>query len=296
MTPAIRPTLLGCHPGGDGDVVVMGFPFDHGTVHHLGSHAAPSALRACSVDLSLRDAPLWDAAEDRELCGNASVSDLGDIAYRVETPRHEYLARLETVAARVAATGKRPLSLGGDHLITLPLVRGLLAVHEELQLVHVDAHADYAAIRGSELPTHATFVAHLLASPGVRRVVQVGVRGVLPKKRVLPERIRPASVSTLAESLLPGVPVYLTIDTDAFDPSIAPGVGYPVPGGLQWADLAKLLAILERHDAPVVGADWVEYNPEHDTRNRVTAIGVITGLARVTHLLGAHVARFRKAD
>jgi arginase family enzyme len=77
------------------------------------------------------------------------------------------------------------------------------------------------------LPTHATFVAHLLREHGVRRVIQIGVRGVLPMSPALPDRLLPVRVDELKAALLPDVPVYLTIDTDGFDPSIAPAVGYP---------------------------------------------------------------------
>lgn len=294
MNTSTRPTLLGCASGADGQIVVMGFPFDHGTEHRMGSHAAPGVLRAHSNALALREGPLWDAAAQRPLCTAASLSDLGDLLYRVDESRSSYLAQLREVAGKAAATGKLPLSLGGDHLITLPLVQGLLHTHAELQIVQIDAHSDHAVVRESALPTHATFVAHLLREPAVRRVIQIGVRGVLHKPRTLPERLLQVQSAELAVALLPGVPVYLTVDTDGLDPSIAPAVGYPIPGGLSWADLASILAVLRQHEAGLVGADWVEYNPEYDTRNHATATAIVMALAHVADTLASHAEKVQR--
>jgi agmatinase len=288
MQNSTRPTLLGCVPGAEGKIVVMGFPFDHGSEHCMGSHAAPGVLRVHSNALGLRDGPLWNAAERRPMCEGASISDLGDLRYRLDEPRSAYLHQVREVSAKAAAAGKLPLSLGGDHLITLPLVQGLLGTYPELQVVQIDAHSDYATVRESALPTHATFVAHLLREPGVQRVIQLGVRGVLHTKPVLPERLLQLQVADLEAALLPGVPVYLTIDTDGLDPSLAPAVGYPIPGGLSWADLSRILGVLRRHEAGLVGADWVEYNPEYDTRNNATATAIAMALAHVADTLAGN--------
>ena len=295
MQPSTRPTLLGSTAGSEGQIVVMGFPFDHGTEHRMGSHAAPAALRLHSNALGLRDGALWDAAERRSLCAEASISDLGDLLYRADEPRSAYLDRLREVSAKAAAAGKRPLSLGGDHLITLPIVQGLLGTHPELQVVQIDAHSDYAVVRETALPTHATFVAHLLRDTGVRRVIQIGVRGVIHLPRPMPERLLQIGVAELEAALLPGVPVYLTIDTDGFDPSLAPAVGYPSPGGLRWCDLTAILQVLRRHQAGLVGADWVEYNPEYDTRNNATATAIVMALAHVADALAANCQLARDA-
>jgi len=112
----------------------------------------------------------------------------------------------------------------------------------------------------------------------------------------LPEKLVQTDVERLHEALLPGVPVYLSVDTDAFDPTVAPGVSHPAPGGLSWADAQRVLAILDTHGSRLLAADWMEHNPRFDTAHSLTARGIILQLSSLLQLMGEQVARERRAD
>jgi arginase family enzyme len=195
------------------------------------------------------------------------------------------------VSERAHAEGKRVLGLGGDHLVCLPLIRGAARGRGALQVLQLDAHTDYQPVDAHEVASHANFVHFLAAEPLVSRITVVGVRGYSRDLYPLPEKHRAVALEQVAETLLPGVPVYLTVDTDAFDPSIAPGVGHPQLHGLGWDAIGHALAAIERAGCELVGADWTEYNPEYDTRNHLTALGIVESLIAITGALARHHAR-----
>jgi hypothetical protein len=116
--------------------------------------------------------------------------------------------------------------------VTLHALRGLKRAKPSFQVVQLDAHHDYSAITPGERPTHATFVGYVAAEKLAEQVVQLGVRGLTWGPPARPEGVQSVSLEQLPAALIPGLDVYVTVDTDAFDPSIAPGVGYPEPDGL----------------------------------------------------------------
>lgn len=288
MTPAqtirqrIAPTLFGVRGGPEGDVVVLGAAFGHGSTTGSPVADAPKALRDMSLDLACGDHTLYELATGRRVELTA-VSDLGDLRYRACESRSDYLDFLAGAVRVVVEAGKRPLVLGGDHLITLAALRGVVqATGAPVQVVQVDAHTDYAPIdrERNEQPTHATFVAHALSEGLCARVLQVGVRGFSHS----PAHERPDLAIVPLEALeerLVAVPTYVTVDTDGFDPAIAPAVDFPSHGGLAWRDLTRVLAAVRASGATVVGGDWTEYVPSFDTPNRICGRGVIRGLVEM---------------
>lgn len=269
------------------DVVIIGAPFDGGTSFRPGARFGPQAIRGGDVDftevahphLALRVDPLVDL----------TVVDAGDVLMPAGQIS-ESLRRLEDAVATVAGAGALPLVLGGDHTIALPNITGVARHHGRgrVAVIHFDAHADTADTDCGMAISHATPMRRLIESGAVRgdRFVQIGLRGYWPGPEVfawmaehgmrwyeMAEIGRRGLDACLDEAFTivrddcDGV--FLTVDVDAVDPSMAPGTGTPEPGGLtsrQILDAVRRCAL----ELPVVGMDVVEVAPAYD-HSQITA-------------------------
>ena len=165
-----------------------------------------------------------------------------------------------------------PLSLGGDHAVTYPIVAALAAHYGPLNILHFDAHPDlYADFEGNPR-SHASPFARILEEGHAKRIVQVGIRTLNKHCREQAERYNVEILPMLNfdASRVPIIdgPLYISIDLDGIDPSEAPGVAHPEPGGLT---IREVLSIIAKQRARIVGADIVELNPARDV-NDITAI------------------------
>lgn len=282
-------TLYGSRPGADARVVIVGLPYSRGTTQHRqGAADGPDEIRKASqpFGIRLRSGRLVDLASGEVWAEGREVSDLGNIRFRPEKQTDdEYLAFVSQAAKALFREKKRPVFLGGDHLLTLAILRALSACKQEVQVVHLDAHSDFGEIGQGERPTHGNFMAMVHSEQLCVRVLQLGVRGLDWGERSLPSAFCRVTTHTLADYLLPGVPVYLTVDTDVFDPGCAPGVSFPQPDGLRMADFRAILDVIRNQGLTLLGADWVEYNPTLDTSNRITAKFITYGLGLILKAL-----------
>jgi len=282
------PTLFGCETGAGGNVVVIGLPYDRGSApEHAGCAAAPHVVRRLSAPevLRVKHGAIYDLARREIIFQGHVLSDLGDLKYRPGQSDDEYLEFLAHAILLVAREGKRPLMLGGDHLVTLFALRGIARAGRRVQVVQLDAHHDYDAIEFGERPTHATFVSFIAAERLAEKVIQIGVRGHSWGAPAALDGVVCAGLLELRDALLPGVDVYFTIDTDAFDPSVAPAVHFPEPGGLGFCALGEVLDIFRAKGLRGAGADWTEYSPSLDSANQLTGRFVLRGLAHVVRYL-----------
>jgi arginase family enzyme len=287
------PTLFGCEQGAGGHVVVIGLPYDRGTApEHAGCAAAPQAVRRLSAPevLRVKQGAIYDLARREIIFPGSVISDLGDLKYRPNQSDDDYLEFVTHAISLVAREGKRPLVLGGDHLVTLPVLRGLARAGRRVQIVQLDAHHDFDVIERGERPTHATFVSYIVAEELAEKVLQIGIRGLSWGVPPMPEGVACVKLSELGDALLPGVDVYLTVDTDAFDPSVAPAVQYPEPGGLTLSALGEVLAIFREKGLRGAGADWTEYSPALDPANCLTGRFILHGLAHIVRYLSEEPA------
>lgn len=163
------------------------------------------------------------------------------------------------------AQGRRPLALGGDHSITFPIVRAIAREYSSLSILHFDAHPDlYHDFRGNPF-SHASPFARIMEAKLAQRLVQVGIRTMNAHQREQAERfgVEVIEMKNIEEglALMFDTPVYVSVDIDALDPAFAPGVVHREPGGLS---TRQLIEIIQSINAPVIGADIVEFNPELD--------------------------------
>jgi arginase len=245
---------------------LFGLPTDINSSFERGAAMGPAAIRAA----------LWSdrgnlACEaGLEIGSDIALTDDGDLLLTEDTASDD-LAIVRYVAL-VQASGEIPLALGGDHAVTYPLVAAAAAHHGPVTILHFDAHPDLYDELGSNPRSHASPFARIMEGGHAARLVQVGIRTLNRHCRAQADRFK-VEIIPMADfmpALVPHLagPLYISIDLDGIDPSEAPGVAHPEPGGLT---VRELLAVLRAQTAPIVGADIVELNPARD-RGDVTAI------------------------
>ena len=247
------------------NIRLIGLPTDMNSSFLRGPAHAPALIRA-----ALHSPHGNAAAEDgHELGRDIRMDDVGDLPLD-ETAADD--ARIEAAVRDAMAAGAIPLCLGGDHAVTYPVLRAVAAAHGPVSILHIDAHPDlYDELDGNRR-SHASPFARIMEAGLATRLVQVGIRTLNAHQRAQADRfgveIVPMRDFTVAAVPRLSGPVYLSIDLDGLDPSCAPGVSHHEPGGLS---VRQLLDLLARIDAPVIGADIVEYNPARDI-NGMTAV------------------------
>ncbi len=264
---------------GGADVAVTGIPFDQAVTNRPGTRLGPRAIREASA-LQSPDAPYgWGF----DVMSEFAIADYGDMAFDYAKPA-DVPARIEAHIAGILAQGCGVITLGGDHSITLPILRAHVAKHGPLALVQFDAHTDSWVDDDDTRVDHGTFV-YTAVQEGLIDIdhsVQVGIRTTNPDPLGItiidaPEvhRIGAARTADRIREIVGTAQVYVSFDIDGLDPAFAPGTGTPVWGGLTSPQAAAILRAMA--GLSVVGGDVVEVSPPFDT----------TG---ATAIAGAHVA------
>ena len=236
---------------------LLGVPYDASSSFLRGAAGAPPLIRRA---LESPSANSWSES-GRDLGVAGAIADAGDVDCS-DDPRRA----IESAARDVIRGGGLPLSLGGDHSVTYPLVRAIRGRHSKLTILHIDAHADlYDEFEGDRF-SHACPFARIMEEGLAERLVQVGIRTLTGHQRDQVKRFGVEVIDMMdwtagRRQSIGQNPVYLSLDLDALDPAFAPGVSHWEPGGLSVRDILELIRAI---DAPLVGADVVEYNPVRD--------------------------------
>lgn len=244
---------------------VIGIRSDENSSFMRGPAEAPPLIR----EAFLSDASNSWSENGADLGAPGIFYDAGDLT---PDPAGAMPPSVNGAVSSLLGQGLRPLVLGGDHAITAPVIEAMAGRHRDLNILHIDAHPDlYDDFDGNPL-SHASPFARIMEKRLARRLVQVGIRTMSGHQReqaakfgVEIHEMRDWRDDTTLEF---DGPVYISLDMDGLDPAFAPGVSHREPGGLS---TRQVLTILQRIEAPVVGADIVEYNPRMDV-NGVTAI------------------------
>ncbi|MDH3300459.1 MAG: agmatinase [Acidimicrobiia bacterium] len=262
---------------------LLGVPYDAHSSFLRGPAGAPTEVRRV---LHGGSANYW--TELGVEVDPARWTDLGDLDLPGDV--EPTLDRIAEASAGITADGGRLLSIGGDHMVTWPLVKGVAANHRGLTIVHFDAHPDLYDELDGDRHSHACPFARIMEEGLADRLVQIGIRTMTSHQLEQVERFG-VEVHELRtwDGRLPGDlagPVYVTIDMDALDPAFAPGVSHHEPGGMttrQLVDCLHQLATMAAADGiEVVAADIVEINPERDIHD----ITAMVGAKLVRELLG----------
>lgn len=261
------------------DLAVTGVPFDQAVTHRPGTRFGPRAIREAST-LQAFDAPYgWGYDPLSEL----SVVDYGDVAFDYAHTA-SFPDRVQQHIAGILAAGAGTVTLGGDHFITLPILRAYAEKFGPVALIQFDAHSDTWADDDMSRIDHGTFLYKALRTGVVEAAttVSVGIRtdnpdtlGVTILDAPFVHQAGVAETVRRIRDVVGGRPTYITFDIDCLDPAFAPGTGTPVWGGLASWQAAAILRGLA--GVNLVGGDVVEVSPPYDT----------TG---ATAVAGAHVA------
>jgi arginase len=239
-------------------LAIIGIRYDENSSFTKGAADAPPQIRA-----ALRS-DAWNLTSENgtDLSGDSIFFDAGDIE---PVAGSEMSSLIESSVYTLIADGLMPISLGGDHSITAPVVRAFARKYKDLSILHFDAHPDiYDSYQGSR-NSHASPFARIMEEKLAKRLVQVGIRTFTADQR---EQVRKFGVESIEMRNLIGNlqlefdgPVYISFDIDALDPAFAPGVSHREPGGLS---TRQAIDLIQRLKGTVVGADIVEFNPRMD--------------------------------
>jgi agmatinase len=262
------------------DVALLGIPYDGGTSYRTGARFGPRAVREQSSLIRS-----WNPVLKVHPFERLRVADCGDVDVVPISIERTY----EVVTARideVLAAGARPVCVGGDHSVSLPVLRAVARRHGPVGLVHFDAHPDtWDEYFGSKFFHGTPFrraVEEGLVDP--RRMIQVGIRGPLYGAEDFAfhdahgievlriEAIKEQGTAWAAQRFerLRGGPVYVSFDIDAVDPAYAPATGTPEVGGLTSYEALALVRALVGFT--LVGADIVEVSPPYDGPGQITSL------------------------
>jgi arginase len=242
---------------------LLGVPWDASSSFQRGAAAAPPLIRQA---LWSGSSNTWNERGD-DVARPEVLEDAGDLVLPADPAAARGL--IESRIAALASSGRAGLALGGDHSVTYPILRGRRG-EAAPTVLHFDAHSDLYDEFEGDRHSHACPFARVMEEGLASRLVQVGVRCMTAHLRSQVERfgveVYPAGrwreVLPVVAAL--GGPVYVSLDLDVLEPMLAPGISHPEPGGLSVRDVLDVLAAL---NAPVVGADVVEYNPANDVRD-----------------------------
>lgn len=249
-------------------IALLGIPLDANSSHMFGTAKAPDVIRTVLHSGS------GNHATEHGVEVVPMLQDLGNLVIENTAGSQADADAITDRVAAIVASGQQLICLGGDHSVTFPILRGYASTFPSLTVVHIDAHPDlYDDLDGNPL-SHASPFARALEAGCMQRLIQIGIRTATTHQREQGNRwdvemISPRDLDAFDPSSISG-PVYLSIDIDGLDPSVAPGVSHHEPGGLQFRELLDVIDSLRDHK--LVGADIVELNPDRDVVDMTAAV------------------------
>lgn len=256
------------------DVAIVGVPFDHGTTNRPGARFGPRAIRTASKNYGIylnKKVGAFDSELQSYIMGGVNVVDYGDVPI-LPTHTKTNMRMIHATFKKIVENGVFPVAFGGDHTITYPIIK---SIEKPIDIIHFDTHLDFVDGTENLKFSHSNPLKRVSEMENVNNITQIGIRGFTDKKDNYDESINYGSkIITASDVIKKGtswamdqIPksdnLYVTIDIDVLDPSVAPGTGTPEPGGLNYIQLKELLTNLHRK-GEIQGFDMVEVNPLFD--------------------------------
>ncbi|MEL6126218.1 MAG: agmatinase [Pseudomonadota bacterium] len=285
----------------DADVAVLGAPFDAGTQWRAGARFGPRGVREASTLFAFGHAGAYDHEDDVTYLGAGTrIVDIGD-ADIIHTDTEASHRNIEEGVRAILAAGALPVVIGGDHSINIPCLRAFDR-QAPVHVVQLDAHLDFVDERHGVRHGHGNPMRRAAELDHVTGMTQLGIRNVSSTARegyadarargsdILSVRqIRALGIPEVVARVPEGARIYLTIDIDGFDPSIAPGTGTPSHGGFLYYEGLELIAGLA-HRCEIVGIDLVEVAPDYDPTGSTSILAaqlLLNGIGRILHARSA---------
>ncbi len=283
----------------DTDFAILGAPFDGGTQWRPGARFGPRAIREASTLFAFGHAGAYDHEDDVIYLADCRITDIGD-ADIIHTDTEQSHANIEHGVRKILGAGAIPVVLGGDHSVNIPCIRAF-DDQPPMHLIQIDAHLDFVDERHGVRHGHGNPMRRAAEQSFITGLTQIGIRNVSSTARDGYEAARAmgSDILSVRQCRALGVPAileripedchyYLSIDIDAFDPSIAPGTGTPSHGGFSYYEVLELLAGLAKR-GNVAGIDLVETAPDYDP----SGITAILAAQLLLNLIGRIAVRSR---
>jgi len=265
------------------DVAVLGAPFDFGTQWRAGARFGPRGIRDASTLFSFGHSGAYDHEDDvTYLTEDVKIVDIGD-ADIIHTDTIKSHKNIEKGVRSILKAGALPVVLGGDHSVNIPCVNAF-SNSGPIHILQIDAHLDFVDVRHGVKYGHGNPMRRAAEKNYVTGLTQVGIRNVSSTSKEGYEDANAMNSDILSvrqtrkigpKNLVGRIPkdsnVYVTIDIDAFCPSIAPGTGTPSHGGFLYYDVLEILQHLSKQNK-VVGIDLVEVAPDYDHSGSTTIL------------------------
>jgi agmatinase len=257
-------------------VVIYGMPMDWTVSYRPGSRFGPARIREVSIGLEEYSVYL-----DREL-EEVKFFDAGDIPLPFGNPQRS-IDMIEDYIDQLLSDGKIPFGMGGEHLVSWPVMKAMAKKNPDLAIIHMDAHTDLREEYEGEALSHSTPIRKIAEHIGPENVYSFGIRSGMKEEfqwaKVNGMHISKFEVLEPLKEILPkleGRPVYVTIDIDVLDPAHAPGTGTVDCGGITSKELLASIHAIAHSGVNVVGADLVEvapiYDPSEQTANTASKL------------------------
>lgn len=249
-------------------LIVKGFPVDHNSSYQRGCASAPEEIKKAfySGSSNFCSESEFDLGESEQFKYQDNISF---------DESQDFIKQLSEPVDEIISAGNRLLSIGGDHSITYPIVDCYAKYYDNISILHFDAHPDLYPDFEGNLYSHASPFARIMEIHSDIQLNQVGIRTINKTQRSQIEKynvvvIKPDQLDQLNRLQL-SEHVYISLDLDAFDPSVAPGVSHYEAGGLLARDAIEIIKNLTQK---VIGADIVEYNPGKDHKDMTAHLAV----------------------
>lgn len=254
--------------------VIYGMPMDYTVSFRPGARFGPARIREVSIGLEEYSPYLHRTLDE------IGYFDAGDLLLPFGNAARS-LDMIADYVRKLLADGKFPLGLGGEHLVSWPIIREVHAKYPELAVIHIDAHADLRDQYEGEPLSHSTPIRKAAELMGGEHIYQFGIRSGSKDEFEYGQahcHFYPFDVLEPLKQVLPslsGRPVYVTIDIDVLDPSAAPGTGTAEAGGITSKELLAAVHAIAHSDVNVVGADIVEVAPAYDPTEQTQIVAAL---------------------
>ena len=280
------------------DVAVMGAPFDFGSQFRTGSRMGPRGIREASTLFSFGHAGAYDFEDDITYLPSDStrIVDIGD-ADIIHTDTIKSHANIKFGVQKILAAKAIPVVMGGDHSINIPCIDAF-ENEDPIHVIQIDAHLDFVNERHGVRYGHGNPMRRASEKKYVSGLTQIGIRNVSStakdgyidaiekgSKIFSVRHLRQMGINKILNEIPKNKRYYLTIDIDAFDPSIASGTGTPSHGGFYYYEVLELIDGIIKQGS-VVGLDLVEVAPDYDLTNSTSTLAaqlLMNTIGRILH-------------
>ena len=281
----------------EADIAILGAPFDCGSQWRSGSRMGPRGVREASTLYSFGHDGAYDHEDDIVyLKSDSTIIDIGD-ADIIHTDTLSSHTNIEYGVRKILSSNAIPIVIGGDHSVNIPCINAF-SDSAPFHLIQIDAHLDFVDERHGVKYGHGNPMRRAAEKSYVSGLTQIGIRNVSSTAKegyedakkmgsniISVRQFRELGVSKIINQIPNNIPYYVTIDIDAFDPSIASGTGTPSHGGFLYYEILELIDLLAQN-GKIIGMDLVEVAPDYDITTSTTTLAaqlLLNSIGRILH-------------